>query len=97
MMMQRAVIVLAVAFFLAIAFQTFQLFREHANLDDAFNGQQTSLQQATQVRREARALAADTAILADKGNANAQQVVEQMRRQGIDLREPRQGTSAPAR
>jgi hypothetical protein len=41
-------------------------------------------------------MAGETATLADKGNANALQVVEQMRRQGIALREPR-GQTTPAR
>jgi hypothetical protein len=96
-MLIRAVTVLALAFFLAIAFQTFQLVREHSNLETAFAGQQTPVQQALQIRQETESLAGDTAALADRGNANAKTAVEEMRRQGIALREPAAPAQAPAR
>ena len=92
MLMVRAIAVLAVAFFLTIAFQTFQLTREHSNLEAALEGQGQSFDQAVQVGRETEAFAGDTAALADKGNANAKLVVEQMRQQGIALRAPQAGT-----
>ncbi|HEV8016489.1 MAG TPA: hypothetical protein VGP48_13205 [Stellaceae bacterium] len=94
-MMQRAVTILAIAFFLTIAFQTYQLIREHSYLQATEDGQQAPLEQAAQVRQDAEALAGGTAALADKGNANAKQVVEIMRQQGITLRAP-QATAAPA-
>jgi len=94
-MLARAVTVMALAFFLAIAFQTFQLVREHSNLEAAYAGQQAPIQQVLQVRQETEALAGDTAALADRGNANAKTAVEEMRRQGITLREP--PAQAPAR
>jgi hypothetical protein len=95
MMMQRAVTILAIAFFLTIAFQTYQLIREHSFLEATEAGQQTPLEQAIQVRQDVEALAGATAVLADQGNANAKQVVEIMRQQGITLRAP-QATAAPA-
>lgn len=95
MLMQRALTVLAAAFFLTVAFQTYELIREHSNLDDALAGQQMPLEQAVQMRQETEALAGDTAALADKGNANAKQVVDVMRQQGIALRET-PATPAPA-
>jgi hypothetical protein len=93
MLMVRAITVLAAAFFLTIAFQTFQLTREHSNLDAAIEGQRQSFEQAVQVSQETQAFAGDTAVLADKGNANAKQVVEQMRQQGIALRAPQAGAA----
>jgi hypothetical protein len=96
MMMQRALVTVIVAFFLTVAFQTFQLIREHSNLESAQTGQQTSLEQSVQMRQETEGLAGDVAALADKGNANAKQIVEGMRQQGIALRTPQAG-AAPAR
>jgi ABC-type polar amino acid transport system ATPase subunit len=94
MTMQRALTILAIAFFLTVAFQTYELFREHSNLENAQAGQQTPLEQALQMRQETEALAGDVAGLADKGNANAKQIVDGMRQQGIALRTP---PAAPAR
>jgi hypothetical protein len=94
MMMQRALVTVIVAFFLTVAFQTYQLIREHSNLENAQTGQQNPLEQSVQMRQETEGLAGDIAALADKGNANAKQIVEGMRSQGITLRAPT--ASAPA-
>jgi hypothetical protein len=88
MLMQRGVTVLAVAFFLTVAFQAYELIAQHSNLVVARSGQDTPLEQAVQVREDAEALAGETAVLADKGNANAKQVVDYMRQQGIALHAP---------
>jgi hypothetical protein len=96
MMMNRAITVLAVAFFIAMAFQTFQLLSEYSNLQTALTGQQATFEQALQVSQETQAFAGDTAALADKGNANAKQVVDQMRAQGINMRAPAAPASPPA-
>lgn len=87
-MMQRAMIVLAAAFFLTVAFQTFELIRKHSNLQTALDGQQAPLEQALRIRQETEQMAGDTAALADKGDTNAKAVVDEMRRQGIALRVP---------
>ena len=96
MMMQRALVIVVVAFFLAIVFQTYQLIRDHSNLENAQAGQQSPLEQAVQMRQETEGLAGDVAALAEKGNANAKQIVEVMRQQGITLRSPQAGAAAPA-
>lgn len=96
MMMQRALVTVVVAFFLAIVFQTYQLIRDHSNLENAQAGQQSPLEQAVQMRQETEGLAGDVAALADKGNANAKQIVEVMRQQGITLRAPQVGAPSPA-
>src|SRR6185437_15217685 len=64
MMMQRALVTLVVAFFLTIAFQTYQLIREHSNLEKAHAGQQAPLEQALQMRQETEGLAGDVADFA---------------------------------
>jgi len=97
MMMQRALVTVVVAFFLTIAFQTYQLIRDHSNLENAQAGQQAPLEQALQMRQETEALAGDVAALADKGNANARQIVDGMRAQGITLRAPQANAAAPAK
>ncbi len=98
MMMQRALVTLVVAFFLTIAFQTYQLIREHSNLENAHAGQQAPLEQALQMRQETEGWAGEVAVLADKGSTNAKQVVDAMRAQGIALRAPQAaaGAAAPA-
>ena len=96
MLMQRAVTVLAVAFFLTVAFQAYELIAQHSNLVVMRNGQDAPLEQAIQVREDAEALAGETAVLADKGNANAKQVVDYMRQQGIALHAPQTPAPAPA-
>ncbi len=96
-MMQRALTTLAVAFFLTVAFQTYELIRERSNLETAQAGQQAPLEQALQMRQETEALAGDVAELAAKGNANAKLIVEGMHNQGITLRAPQAaGAAAPA-
>ena len=98
MMMQRALVTVVVAFFLTVAFQTYQLIRDHSNLENAQADQQAPLEQSLQMRQETEGLAGDVAVLADKGNANAKQIVEVMRQQGITLRAPQApaGAAAPA-
>lgn len=96
--MQRALAILAIAFFLSVAFQTYMLVRDYANLQSAQAGQQTPLEQALQMRQETEALAGDIAALADKGNSNAKQIVDSMRQQGIAMHSPQAaaGPAAPA-
>jgi hypothetical protein len=81
-----------------VAFQTYELIHERSNLEQAQAGQQAPLEQAVQMRQETEGLAGDVAALADRGNANAKQIVEGMRQQGITLRTPQAaGAAAPAR
>lgn len=95
MMMQRALVTIVVAFFLTIAFQTYQLLHEYSTLENARGGQQAPLEQALQMRQETEAFAGDVAALADKGNADAKQIVDAMRAQGIALRAPQPAAAAP--
>ena len=96
MLMQRAITVLAIAFFLTVAFQAYELIAQHSNLVVMRNGQDAPLEQAVQIREDTEALAGETAVLADKGNANAKQVVDYMRQQGIALHAPPTPAATPA-
>lgn len=95
-MMGRALGVLALAFFVTVAFQSYQLIREFGNLEAIDQSQRSPLAQALQTRADTEALAGATAALADKGNANAKQVVEIMRQEGITLRAAQAPAAAPA-
>jgi uncharacterized membrane protein len=81
-----AVSVLAVAFFVAIAFQTFQLVRERSNHTNISVGQEPTLQQIAQLRQHVEALAGDAAQLAAGGNGAAHQVVDELAKQNIAIR-----------
>jgi hypothetical protein len=94
-MMEKSITLLALAFTLAVAFQTYELVREQQNLDLVFTGQDASVQQAFDVRQETDALAGEVAQLGDRGNPNAQTAVAELGRQGITLRTP-PATPAPA-
>ena len=96
-MMPRALTLLAVAFFLMVAFQSYELLREYSSLENAQAAQQAPLEQSAQLRQETEAFAGDVASLADKGDANAKQIVDALRAQGIALRAPQAGgTVVPA-
>jgi hypothetical protein len=85
---ELAVTILALAFFLAVLFQTVQLWREHANMVDIFNNQDQALPDVIGVRDQVNSIAGDVAALAQSGDAAAKSVVDDMARQGISLRPP---------
>jgi len=83
-----AVTVLAFSFFLAVLFQSVQLWREHVNMVDIFNSQDQALPDVIGVRDQVNSIAGDVAALAQGGDAAAKSVVDDMARQGISLRAP---------
>ena len=86
--LQLPLALLVVAVFLMVAFQTIQLIRERDNLTAVRAQQEPTIQEATKVRQQLEAIAGATAKLADSGNANAKLVVEELRRQNINLKAP---------
>jgi hypothetical protein len=94
-MMLRAITTLALAFFLATAFQSYELLREYSNLESAVAAQQPSYDQALQISQETETFAGEVANLADQGNASAKQVIDQMRQQGINMHAPQASGTAP--
>jgi hypothetical protein len=87
---ETAVILLALAFFIAVLFQTVQLIRERANLAAILERQETPVQDMLKLRDQVNSLAGDTALLARSGNAAAQQVVDDLQRQHITVHPPSQ-------
>lgn len=76
---------LALGFFAAVLFQTVQLVRERLNYSTILLNQQTPLESTLKLRDQINALANDTAALAQRGNAAAKQVVDDLARQHIAL------------
>jgi hypothetical protein len=77
-----------VALFLLLAFQTWQLVRGRENLAALRASQESALDETNKFRERMDALAADTAQLAESGNAAAKQVVEALHQQGINFKPP---------
>ncbi|GEM_PF-4710042 len=86
---------LALGFFLAVAFQTIQLVREHFHYAAVILDQRSPLENTLKLRENLNALASDIARLAQSGNAAGKQVVDDLARQHIALHTPDQ--TAPAK
>ena len=80
--------ILAHAFCLMLLFQMVQLVRQSQSLAAAAANQESALQEAARLRQAADALAGDIVQLAQQGNANAKQVVDEMARQNVNLHAP---------
>jgi hypothetical protein len=76
------------------AFQTFQLYRERTNLQSAHSNQDQVIANAKKMRNQLDAIAASTKRLADQGNPNAQLVVQQLAKNGININPNAQPSSA---
>lgn len=86
--------ILALAFCLMLLFQMVQLVRQSQSLAANATNQESALQEASRLRQAADALAGDIAQLAQQGNPNAKQVVDEMARQNVNLHPP--AAAAPA-
>jgi hypothetical protein len=77
---------LAAAFFLMVAFQTYELVRDRITLSNVHAQQDAPVQQSLRVRQQFNAIAAGVSRLADSGDKNAQTIIDDLRRQGIAVR-----------
>lgn len=68
-----------------MVFQTVQLVRERNHLTQLKSNQESALQEATKVRAQIDAIAADTAKLAAEGNASAQRIVAEFKKRGLKV------------
>ena len=89
---ELAVAVLALAFLLAVLFQSVQLWRERSSMNLIYQNQEQVLPDVLKLREQVNSLAGDVAQLAQTGDAAAKQVIDDMARQGVALRPP----AAPA-
>lgn len=74
------------------AFQAYQLVQEHEALKKLHANQETLVQNSAKLRAQLDGIAADTLRLANAGNANAQAIVNELRRRGVTIN----AESAPA-
>jgi hypothetical protein len=77
-----------------LAFQSYELMKDHRGLEQAFAAQQPQVARAGRLRNSLSSLASDTQRLADTGDAGAQVIVSQLRKRGITIHP---GAAAPSR
>jgi hypothetical protein len=82
-------ILIVVAFFILMAFETGQAIRDHGALAELMRAQQATIEQAVKLRQQLQTLAGKTAELAAAGDPGARAVVEQMKAQGVTLSAPK--------
>ena len=76
------------AFVLMLGFQTSQIISQRSAIAATREGQNGPMDESSKVRRQLDALAQSTAGLAEKGNANAQAVIANLARQGVQIHPP---------
>lgn len=91
------VLLIALAMTAWFGFQAYQLVRERQQLAQLRRVQDGPVEAAAKVRASLDSVATATALLADRGNANARGIVEELRRRGITINQPGPAASAPAR
>lgn len=69
-------------------FQTVQLVREGGQLDTANAGLEPLMTNSRRLRESLDELASETQRLADAGNANAQLLVDELRKRGVTINVP---------
>jgi hypothetical protein len=84
------VILAVVSLFVLMAFETGQAIHDRGALADLRRSQEPTVQEATKLRQQLETLAGRTAQLAAEGNEGAKTVVDQMKRQGVTLSQPKQ-------
>jgi F0F1-type ATP synthase membrane subunit b/b' len=84
------VILVVVAFFVLLAFETGYAIHDRQALADQRRSQEQAGQEALKLRQQLEALAGKTAQLAAEGDEGAKAVVDQMKRHGVDLTVPKQ-------
>lgn len=79
------ILLLALVLLTQLVFQLIQLRSERNALGELTANQQTPLEESQRMRTQLEGIAADTARLADQGNANAKAVIDELRRRGITI------------
>jgi hypothetical protein len=88
--MRLPVILVVVALFVLMAFETGQAVHDRGALSDLRRSQEPTVQEAIKLRQQLETLAGKTAQLAAEGDEGAKAVVDQMKRQGVSLNPPKQ-------
>jgi hypothetical protein len=82
-------ILVVLSLFVLMVFETGQAIYDRTRLADLMHAQEPSVQQAIKLRQQLEALAGKTAELAEAGDPGAKSVVDQMKRQGVNLTVPK--------
>jgi hypothetical protein len=82
-------ILVVISLFLLLAFQTYQSVHDRRALSDVRASQEQTVQESIKLRHQLETLAGDTAQLAADGDAGARGVVEEMKKQGVNLNPPK--------
>lgn len=86
---------LIIALLIWFGFQTMQLVNERNSLKTLHGNQEQTIVNSQKMRTQLDAIAAGTKHLADQGNANAQLVVQQLAKNGININSNAQAPAAP--
>jgi Tfp pilus assembly protein PilO len=84
------IILVVVAFFVLMAFETGYAIHDRQALADQQRSQEPVVQEGLKLRQQLETLAGKTAQLAAEGDEGAKTVVDQMKRQGVNLAAPKQ-------
>jgi hypothetical protein len=90
-----AILVLALTLLGVTGFQCYMLVQGRQELQTTRSNQERPLSEATAFRRRVEGLAGRVAELADEGNPDARMIIENFRRQGIELHRPAGAAEAP--
>lgn len=80
------IVLVAAALFIELITTTVQLVDEHSRLSSLVETQAAQVQQAVNFRAQLQSLGAETARLAEGGDAAAKQIVDAMKQQGVTLK-----------
>jgi hypothetical protein len=84
------VILVVLSLFVLMAFETFEAIHDRGALADLRRSQEPTVQEAVKLRQQLESLAGKTAQLATEGDEGAKTVVDQMKKQGVNLNPPKQ-------
>ena len=84
---------IAAAFLILLIFQTVTLVSDRMALTNALAVQENNLQQSVKARQQIDAIATGIAKLAEEGDASAKAIIDDLRRQGVGLRNTQNPTA----
>lgn len=89
-----ALLLLILALLIWFGFQGIQMINERNALKTLHENQEQTMVNSQKMRVQLDAIAAGTKRLADQGNANAQLIVQQLAKNGININQSAQGSTA---
>jgi hypothetical protein len=83
------IILVVLSLFVLMAFETFEAIHDRSALADLRRSQEPTVQEAIKLRQQLESLAGKTAQLAAEGDDGAKTVVNQLKKQGVNLNPPK--------